>query len=153
MHPPTGNGGSHLGMLLQVFSSSHFYKMIGYFSGASALALLLGVFISAGGFLPGLVSAVIIGAVALVFGLGSTIALRAVLGLMQTGRIIQYLCFIAGTWLGIGAASLVVSSLVVTSGFWASLLIFAVAFGAATLVGEVPWKGRTWLPKQMPTRK
>lgn len=137
---------------MHAFKSRHFLNMIGYFVAAAAAILLLGFNVTAGSFLAGLGSAVIIGATGLIVGLGVTIALRAVFGLMQTGRIIQYLCFWAGTWLGLSIASFLIPALVVGSAVGASLAIFALAFGAATLTGEVPWKGRTWLPMRMPKR-
>ncbi|MBX3151940.1 hypothetical protein KF728_17415 [Candidatus Obscuribacterales bacterium] len=134
------------------FKSRHFLMMNGYFIAAAAITLLLGVGVSAGSLLTGIMAAAIIGVTGMFFGLGVTIALRAVLGLMQTGRVVQYLCFILGSWLGVGLASLLIGSLSVTSGFGAALATFSLAFGAATLVGEVPWKGRTWLPVRMPKR-
>ncbi|MDZ4833267.1 MAG: hypothetical protein SGJ27_05645 [Candidatus Melainabacteria bacterium] len=138
--------------MMHAFASRHFLNMLGYFVGASALILLFDSSISAAGFLSGAAAAVIIGFVGLVVGLGVTIVLRSVFGLMQTGRFIQYLCFFLGTTLGVSLASFAVSSLVVPSVWAAGLLIFAIAFGAATWTGEVPVKGRTWLPRRMPNR-
>jgi hypothetical protein len=134
------------------FKSRHFLMMNGYFIAAAAITLLLGFGVSAGGLLSGAIAAAVIGVTGMFFGLGATIALRAVFGLMQTGRVVQYLSFFLGSWLGVGLASLLTGSLVVSSGAGAALLTFALAFGAATLVGEVPWKGRTWLPVRMPKR-
>ncbi len=138
--------------MMHVFASRHFLNMLGYFIGAAALSMLLGLGVSAGGLLSGIAAAAIIGGVGLVVGLGATIVLRSVFSLMQTGRFIQYASFFLGTWLGVSLASLAISSLVVSSGWLAGLLIFAIAFGAATLTGEVPTKGRTWLPRRMPNR-
>lgn len=134
------------------FKSRHFLNMNGYFIAAAALTLLIGFGMSAGSLLSGLLSAVVIGVTGLTVGLGATILIRQVFGLMQTGRFIQYLSFFLGTWLGVGLASLLFSGLVITSAAGAALTTFAFAFGAATLVGEVPWKGRTWLPMRMPKR-
>jgi hypothetical protein len=139
-------------MFGHVFRSRHFLNMIGYFVAAAAVTLFIGFGMSAGSLLSGLLSAVIVGVTGLTFGLGATIVIRQVFGLMQTGRFIQYLSFFLGTWLGVGLASLLISALVITSGAGAALTTFAFAFGAATLVGEVPWKGRTWLPIRMPKR-
>jgi len=138
--------------MMHVFASRHFRNMLGYFVGAAALTMLLGFSVSAAGLLSGIGAAAIIGVVGLVFGLGSTIVLRSVFGLMQTGRFIQYLCFFLGTTLGVSLASFAFSSLVVSSVWLAGLVIFGIAFGAATLTGEVPLKGRTWLPRRMPNR-
>lgn len=139
-------------MFLHVFTSRHFYNMIGYFVGAAALTLLLGFGVEAAGLMSGAGAALIIGIVGLVFGLGATIALRALFGLMQTGRILQYVSFFLGSWLGVALAALLISTLVVTHAWLAGLVVFAVAFGAATATGEVPIKGRTWLPMRMPKR-
>jgi hypothetical protein len=92
-------------MFLALFTSKHFFKMLGYFTVAAALTLLLGFSMSAGSLLAGLISAVIIGGVGMVFGLGSTIVLRSRFSLMQTGRFIQYACFLLGTWFGVKLAA------------------------------------------------
>ncbi len=139
-------------MLFHVFTSRHFLKMIGYFVVAALVTVFVGLGVTAGTILSGILSAGLIGFVGLALGLASTIVLRGMFGLMQTGRIIQYLCFFFGTWAGVCLASLLFSSLAVTSSPLVALIVFAIAFGAATLTGEVQTKGRTWLPMRMPKK-
>lgn len=139
-------------MFSHVFASRHFLKMIGYFVVAALVTVFVGLGVTAGSILSGVLAAGLIGIVGLVLGLASTILLRGVFGLMQTGRIIQYLCFFFGTWTGVCLASLLFSAFAVTSSALVALIVFAIAFGAATLTGEVPTKGRTWLPMRMPKK-
>lgn len=139
-------------MFRALFTSSHFFKMLGYFMVAAALMLLVGYTMSAGSLLTGLISAVVIGGVGMSFGLAATILLRQWFSLMQTGRWIQYACFLVGTWLGVGLTSWLVDSFATGSSFFAALSVFVLAFGVATLTGEVPTKGRTWMPVRMPKR-
>lgn len=86
-------------------------------------------------------------AMAVVGGLPMTIIVRALFGLVQTGRFIEYACF----WLA-------ASGSVYLSEKWfpnaagnspvalRALALVATAFVAASLAGVVPWKERSWLP-------
>ncbi len=151
-------------MFLALLKSRHFYNVLGYFVVASAIVIGLGVVasettlfaapaIKVGGFLSAAIAAGIIGATALLFGFGSTIGLRSIFRQVtgehiQTGRIIQYTCFYIGTCLGLSLAALLTAF--AAAYFWlTALLIFAIAFGGATLTGEIPTRGRTWLPSRM----
>lgn len=134
------------------FASRHFLKMMGYFVVAALITMFVGIGVTAGTILSGVLSAALIGFLGLFLGLVSTILIRGVFGLMQTGRVIQYLCFFFGAWSGVCLSSLLFSSLVVTTGPLTALVVVAIGFGAATLTGDVPTKGRTWLPMRMPKK-
>ena len=137
-------------MLKHVFASRHFLNMLGYFIGAAAVLLISGITMTAGTLLTGVLAAGIVGSVGLIFWLFSTISLRSMFGLMQTGRVVQYVSFFLGTWLGVCLATLLLPALVVSHSWLAAMVVYGLAFGSATLTGEVPTKGRTWLPVRMP---
>ena len=87
-------------------------------------------------------------------GVGLTIGMRAMFGLMQVGRLLQYTAFWLSAALslkiiGIIGGLLFAASLTVNSALLAGFTVFAMAFAAATITGEVPTKGRTWLPMKM----
>lgn len=90
---------------------------------------------------------IVTGSVAMVGGLLVTMVLRQTLGLVQTGRVLQYAGFWVASLAGVQAAGLFFDeTFIMVNPFLSALAIFAVAFGAATAAGEIPWKGRTWLP-------
>lgn len=136
----------------------HPTKVFLYFLFASAIAMSFGLGVAVTGTLLAqalttVVASAIVGAFSLGGGMGITIASRSVFGLMQTGRAIQWPAFIVSAWAGLAVVGLLFSSVAVTSGLFASLAIFAMAFGWGYFRKEIPWKGRTWLPKKMPNRK
>jgi hypothetical protein len=138
---------------------SHLTKVIFYFFGAllatlavgagasfvtaNALTIVLGVFVAFG------VSAATVAA-----GITITQQSRARFNLMQTGRIAQWTAF----WL-CGMVSLKLAAILFAGVFavsnvaLASLVATALSMACATATGRIPWKGRTWLPKKMPTRR
>lgn len=141
----------------------HPLKVFLFFVFASAVTMTLGLGVSLGGSLAqaafvAVASSAMVGLFALGGGMGITIYSRSLFGLMQTGRVIQWPAFILSTWAGLSAAAWVFNTLfgtalAVSSGLFASLAIFAMAFGWGYLRGEIPWKGRTWMPVKMPNRK
>jgi len=141
--------------MLQMFfmQMQHLHKMFFYFLGAAVLVCLLGMGVSAiGGLFLALIAMALVSAGTMAGGVGLTISLRSLFGLMQVGRLVQYASF----WLSATVSLWVVDwifhdSLMVHSAVLAGFAIFAVAFTAATTSGEVPTKGRTWLPMKMRT--
>lgn len=132
-------------------AGQHFFNMLIFFVAAAFLTLSFSGSISnVVGLLGG---GLVIGAVGMVLGLGLTIVFRSAFTLVQTGRFLQYACFWVGTWTGIKLAASLFSSVVIGSPVLISFIIFAIAFGIATLSGEVPTKGRTWLPKRRPATR
>lgn len=125
----------------------HFWNMLAYFGAAAVLVLALTPGLSvAGGLIGVALSGVGLGAVTLALGIAVTIVIRRVGSLVQTGRLQQYGSFWLAAWLGLQGLMLLGVVSGVDSAAVSSLIVFGVAFGAATLFGEVPWKGRTWLP-------
>lgn len=136
----------------------HPTKVFLYFLFASAIAMSLGLGVAVSGtllsqVLTTVIGSAIVGAFSLGGGMGITIASRSIFGLMQTGRVIQWPAFILSAWAGLSVAGLIFGGVAVTSGLFASLAIFAMAFGWGYFRKEIPWKGRTWLPRKMPNRK
>lgn len=129
-------------------AGAHFAKMLLYFLGAALIVLAAGLWgIRASTWAAVLGSAAVISGGGLLSGLLMTIVLRAAFRLKQTGRILQYLCFGGGISLSISVAeSFLGGALVVTNQMVATVAIFVLSFGTATLAGQVPFKGRTWLP-------
>jgi hypothetical protein len=79
--------------------------------------------------------------------------MRMRLGLMQTGRLVQWASFTFAAYLGLRLCDLVLGgTLAVTSPLLTAVTLFAFAFIPALLMNEVPWRGRTWMPKRMPQR-
>ncbi|MFA7340811.1 MAG: hypothetical protein WC028_28755 [Candidatus Obscuribacterales bacterium] len=147
-----------MNQMLQMFfmQMQHLWKMFFYFLAAAAVTCVFGLGVSAGDILPTALAAALVSAGALIGGVGLTIGLRALFGLMQVGRLLQYTAF----WLSAAASLKIVgiigglifaASLSVNSALLAGFTVFAIAFAAATITGEVPTKGRTWLPMKMKT--
>ena len=145
-----------MNQMLQMFfmQMQHLWKMFFYFLAAAAVTTVFGLGVSAGDLLPTALAAVLVSAGALIGGVGLTIGMRALFGLMQVGRLLQYTAF----WLSAAASLKIVgiigglifaASLSVNSALLAGFTVFAIAFAAATITGEVPTKGRTWLPMKM----
>ena len=145
-----------MNQMLQMFfmQMQHLWKMFFYFLAAAAVTCVFGLGVSAGDVLPTALAAVLVSAGALIGGVGLTIGMRALFGLMQVGRLLQYTAFWLSAALslkiiGIIGGLLFAASLTVNSALLAGFTVFAIAFAAATITGEVPTKGRTWLPMKM----
>lgn len=145
-----------MNQMFQMFlmQMQHLWKMFFYFLAAAAVTCVFGLGVSAGDLLPTALAAILVSAGALIGGVGLTIGMRALFGLMQVGRLLQYTAF----WLSAAASLKIVgiigglifaASLSVNSALLAGFTVFAIAFAAATITGEVPTKGRTWLPMKM----
>jgi hypothetical protein len=126
---------------------AHMLRMFGYFLYSSAL---IGILLQKSPSVPGIstvASLLVTASLSLVLGLLVTIVIRWLATLTQTGRVLQYASF----WLGSYSAVLIATA-VFPGAIWhyppspESLLIVVLAFGGATYLKEVPWKGRTWLP-------
>jgi hypothetical protein len=130
----------------------HMFNMLGLFTFAAiaTIGLHLGAAINAGPsgipFLALAASALTAGAISLVVGIIVTATVRRALNLVQTGRLIQYSGFCLAGWLGLNLSAYFFSAITLTAPFVAGFFLFAIAFGLATALGEVPWRGRTWLP-------
>jgi len=85
-------------------------------------------------------------AISLVGGIVVTATLRRAFNLVQTGRLVQYSGFWLASWLGLKLSAYFFAAITLTAPITAGFLCFAIAFGLATALGEVPWRGRTWLP-------
>jgi hypothetical protein len=85
-------------------------------------------------------------AVSLLAGIIVTATLRRAFNLVQTGRLVQYSGFCLSSWLGLQLSAYFFGAITLTAPIVASFALFAIAFGLATALGEVPWRGRTWLP-------
>lgn len=133
---PHGNAGVHLAKMWLYFLAASFF-VLGFGCGGvqvTGTPVLLG-------------AGVIIGTGGLLGGLLLTIIIRAAFRLRQTGRILQYLCFGIGIGLSISLAeALLFRALLIANPLLTAVAIFALSFGSATLTGQVPVKGRTWLP-------
>ncbi len=145
-----------MNQMFQMFlmQMQHLWKMFFYFLAAAAVTTVFGLGVSAGDVLPTALAAVLVSAGALIGGVGLTIGMRALFGLMQVGRLLQYTAFWLSAALslkiiGIIGGLLFAASLTVNSALLAGFAVFAMAFAAATITGEVPTKGRTWLPMKM----
>lgn len=135
---------------------SHLIKVILYFFASSliALGLGLGAHIAAGSLLPGVLIAALVSTAAVAGGVFVTVQARSIFNLVQTGRFIQYASFWASGAIALKIAGLLFSSvLVVSSASTAAFVAMAICFTAATLTGQIPWKGRTWLPVRMKSKK
>ncbi|MBU6452446.1 MAG: hypothetical protein KGS72_11745 [Cyanobacteria bacterium REEB67] len=135
---------------------SHFVKVALYFF-ASALVTLgfgIGAGFASGALFGGILVSALVSAAAVAGGVFLTVQARSLFNLMQTGRFIQYGSFWLSGLVALKVAALLFSSvLVVTNGALASLVATAICFTAATASGRIPWKGRTWLPVRMKSRK
>lgn len=126
----------------------HLAGMFGYFLVGSIVSTL--VFAGSGSALSGFLVVLLAGSAlsaltALIGGIFATMVMRWLFKLSQTGRFLQY----AGFWMAAcGGFKLTLWLDIATTGsvLLAGLLATAVAFTLATYFGEVPLKGRTWLP-------
>ena len=145
-----------MNQMFQMFlmQMQHLWKMFFYFLAAAAVTTVFGLGVTAGDVLPTALATVLVSAGALIGGVGLTIGMRALFGLMQVGRLLQYTAFWLSAALslkiiGIIGGLLIAASLTVNSALLAGFTILAIEFPAATITGEVPTKGRTWLPMKM----
>lgn len=85
--------------------------------------------------------------VSVFLGTLTTAMTRAYFGLIQTGRVIQWTGFWLATSLSTGLASyLFTTDATLALSLYNGFVVFTGAFAAAYLLGEIPWRGRTWLP-------
>jgi hypothetical protein len=130
---------------------AHFLKVIFYFFLSTLLTLTIGL---GAHYTPGVLAwgafgTMLVGLISVFGGLILTIGIRHFFKLSQTGRIIQYASFWSSGWLGLWLiAKWTTTGIVLTNAPLAAFVAFAVCFTAATLNGEIPWKGRSWLPKK-----
>lgn len=131
----------------------HLRNMFLLFFGAAIVTMLTGLGASAPGLLTGGLAAALVAAGTLAGGVGLTIWARSAFGLIQTGRFLQWGSF----WLS-AAVSFKLTALILgvfgvaiwlPSLLLASLSTFGICFAVAMLLGEVPIKGRTWMPVRM----
>ena len=133
---------------------SHFVKMLGFFVFATAVVLLgvEGVSLTTS-FVGGLLLTLSIALSALLGGIFSTLAIRSIFNLVQTGRVIQYIAFALVSTLALSIFEFIFpSNLSIASPLIAGSLLFVLAFLPATLTGTVPYKKRSWLPIARKTR-
>ncbi|MBK9620873.1 MAG: hypothetical protein IPO31_17000 [Candidatus Obscuribacter sp.] len=125
---------------------SHLLKMYGYFLLGSLICMILGMGASLSTLSDIFAAAAITAALSLVGGIFVTASVRALFGLTQTGRLVQY----AGFWLAtLGALQLTdyfVPVYLLVGGTVAAFVIVLFSFAGAITFGEVPVKGRGWLP-------
>ncbi|HMP51892.1 MAG TPA: hypothetical protein PKD05_10100 [Candidatus Melainabacteria bacterium] len=127
---------------------SHFLKMLALFTISSAVVTLLSLGVSlTGGFFQNVAVIFALSLGSLVLGIFFTMLMRTFFGLIQTGRILQYLGFTAAATTMVYLLGLIFPA-VVSAGFslLAGTAIFAIAFLPATVLGVVPYRKRTWLP-------
>ncbi|CAN5539870.1 hypothetical protein BH11CYA1_BH11CYA1_15000 [soil metagenome] len=130
---------------------THLRNMFGYFLVGALLTVLIGLGVQVGSVVTAVLGAALAAAIALLGGILVTMIFRTAFKLVQTGRILQYGGFWLACWLGLEAAAAVFSNtLALSNGFLASLAFFAIGFGAATVFGQVPWRGRSWMPIRRP---
>lgn len=134
----------------------HPFKIFLYFAVATLLLGILGMS-SAAFSAPALLAlagtSIIVGGFSLGGGMGVTIWTRSAFSLMQTGRVIQWPAFCLSAWAGLALSSWLFGSLLtISAGFGSALAIFAGAFAWGYFRKEIPWKGRTWLPRRMPKK-
>jgi hypothetical protein len=124
----------------------HAVVMVAIFMFMTLLATMAGLVQSSS--LLSATAVVVVSGIASVFlGTLLTASTRAYFGLIQTGRVIQYLGFWLATSLSLGVASyLFTDGATFASSLFGGLVIFACSFATAYLLGEIPWRGRTWLP-------
>ncbi len=126
----------------------HMRNLFGYFLAATLVVAFAGIGAEvAGSIWLAIAASAVVASIALVGGIFVTMIFRTLFKLVQTGRILQYAGFWLTSFLGLkAAASLFATALFVTNPLLASFVLFALAFGSATICGEVPMRGRTWLP-------
>jgi len=124
----------------------HALMMVAIFMFMTMLATLTGLIQSSS--LLNTVAAIAVSGIASVFlGTLLTASTRAYFGLIQTGRVIQYLGFWLATSLSVGASGyLFTNGTTFASSLFGGLVIFSCSFATAYLLGEIPWRGRTWMP-------
>lgn len=124
----------------------HLLKMYGYFLLGSLICMIFGMGASLSTLSDIFAAAAITAALSLVGGIFITASVRALFGLTQTGRLVQY----AGFWLAsLGALHLTdyfVPVYLLVGGTVAAFVIVLFSFAGAMTFGEVPVKGRSWLP-------
>jgi hypothetical protein len=126
---------------------NHLRNMLGYFLAASLIVVFCGPGTSTTGSIFGAtLAAAITAVIGLIGGIFVTMIFRSAFKLVQTGRVLQYLGFWLASSLGLLAAAALSGSVAVSSPVLAGFAVFAIGFGSATAFGEVPWRGRTWLP-------
>jgi hypothetical protein len=142
---------------------THLRNMYLWFFGATLVTFFLGIGTTVTGswILAGIAAALVAG-FAVLGGIFGTMQMRQRLGLMQTGRLLQWASFTVCAYVGLLLCGLVLgpvaglfslaAPLTIASPLLSAVTLFALAFGPALLFGEVPWKGRTWLPVRMPNR-
>jgi len=129
-------------------NGQHLFNMLCFFLGATLLSISFGNVVSDASALLG--GGFIVGGVGLAAGLLLTIVFRVLFGLVQTGRFLQYACFWAGTYAGVELADRLFAGFSSEHPIMLAFAVFALAFMLATWAGEVPIRGRTWLPKKKP---
>jgi Na+/melibiose symporter-like transporter len=133
--------------------TAHLRNMFLYFILGTLSVLVFGIGLTPGDNWAMLVlSLVLVPASTIVLAITATMQLRQRLSLMQTGRFIQWGAFYLSALLALWLFSLA-GAITLSNGWLAALVLFAISFGAATAFGEVPWRGRTWLPMRMPGKK
>lgn len=123
----------------------HLASMFGYFFVAALITTFAGLGASAPSIGTALAASAVTGFVSLVGGIFATMLLRSAFKLVQTGRILQYTGFWLATLPALSLAAWLTGA-TVGSAPLAALVVVAIAFAGATAFGEVPTKGRTWLP-------
>jgi hypothetical protein len=125
-----------------------------YFLVATGLVFGFGIGTSVtGSWLLAALSAAVVAGFAVLGGIFGTMQMRQRLGLMQTGRLVQWASFAFAAFVGLELVGFLLGgTLSVFNPFCSAAAIFAIAFVPALLFGEVPWRGRTWLPKRMPRK-
>ena len=131
--------------------SRHLINMAGIFFAAVLLTNASGIGVDAGpSSALNVLSAGLTSAIALLGGTFITQQTRSLFNLMQTGRLFQYFSFWICSILGLLASSVAFPSVLLVENFaLAAFAIVVVAFSTAIFVGEVPTKGRSWLPMRM----
>ena len=130
---------------------THLRNMFGYFFAGAVLTIMIGLGVQVGSVLAALLASALAAAIALLGGIFVTMIFRTAFKLSQTGRILQYAGFWLACWLGLEtAAAVFADTLTLSNSFVAGLAFFAIGFGAATVFGQVPWRGRSWLPIRRP---
>lgn len=133
---------------------THALRMEVYFLTSAIVVFCLGVGATAGGALSLVAAALLWSLLTLVGGTLVTAVTRRSFNLVQTGRLVQYLGFGATSYLALLLVDWVFTTGVVsTAPALAAVVQFGLAFGAATLTGEVPWRNRRWLPVPSKVRR
>ncbi len=125
-----------------------FFKTYAFFVLSSALVLFFGIGASLSASFAGSIGLVLsVAMTSLVLGIFSTMILRTVFNLAQTGKVLQYLAFAKVSVLAVLIHHFFFpASLQVDIPILAGLMIFILAFAPATLTGVIPFKKRRWMP-------